>query len=162
MATHSNVLAWRIPGTGEPGGLPSIRSHRVGHDWSNLAAAAAAAAAVFRNVEEFFIATMARGATYISSKIFFPLSIMFVNFISVNACSLVYVFSLLCSLLVHCLITPQFSCPFFFWWTFSVFPILCIYIPCTYEYSWTYLLKHICKNFPRIHFGGINYAHHKL
>ena len=42
MATHSNVLAWRIPGTGEPGRLPSIGSHRVGHDWSDLATAAAA------------------------------------------------------------------------------------------------------------------------
>ena len=42
MATHSSVLAWRVPGTGEPGGLPSMRSHRVGHDWGNLAAAAAA------------------------------------------------------------------------------------------------------------------------
>ena len=42
-ATHSSVLAWRIPGTGEPGGLPSIGSHRVGHYWSDLAAAAAAA-----------------------------------------------------------------------------------------------------------------------
>ena len=42
MATHSIVLAWRIPGTGEPGGLPSMGWHRVGHDWSNLAAAAAA------------------------------------------------------------------------------------------------------------------------
>ena len=41
MATHSSVLAWRIPGTGEPGGLPSMRSHRVGHNWSDLAAAAA-------------------------------------------------------------------------------------------------------------------------
>ena len=41
MATHSSVLAWRIPGTGQPGGLPSIGSHRVGHDCSNLAAAAA-------------------------------------------------------------------------------------------------------------------------
>ena len=40
MATHSSVLAWRIPGTGEPGGLQSVGSHRVGHDWSNLAAAA--------------------------------------------------------------------------------------------------------------------------
>ena len=40
--THSSVLAWRIPGTGEPGGLTSMGSHRVGHDWSNLAAAAAA------------------------------------------------------------------------------------------------------------------------
>ena len=41
MATHSSVLAWRIPGTGEPGGLPSMGSHRVGHGWSDLAAAAA-------------------------------------------------------------------------------------------------------------------------
>ena len=41
MATHSSVVAWRIPGTGEPGGLPSLGSHRVGHDWGDLAAAAA-------------------------------------------------------------------------------------------------------------------------
>ena len=40
MATHSSVLAWRIPGTGEPGGLLSMGSHRVGHDRSDLAAAA--------------------------------------------------------------------------------------------------------------------------
>ena len=39
--THSSVLAWRIPGTGEPGGLPSMGSHRVGHDCSDLATAAA-------------------------------------------------------------------------------------------------------------------------
>ena len=38
MATHSGVLAWRIPGTGEPGGLPSMGSHNVRHDWSDLAA----------------------------------------------------------------------------------------------------------------------------
>ena len=43
MATHSSVLAWRIPGMAEPGGLPSMESHRVGHNQSNLAAAAAAA-----------------------------------------------------------------------------------------------------------------------
>ena len=42
MATHSSVLAWRIPGTVEPGGLPSMGSHRVGHNWGDLAAAAAA------------------------------------------------------------------------------------------------------------------------
>ena len=41
MVTHSSVLAWRIPGVGEPGGLPSMGSHRVGHDGSDLAAAAA-------------------------------------------------------------------------------------------------------------------------
>ena len=47
MATHSSVLAWRIPGTGEPGGLLSMGLHRVGHDWSDAAAAAAAAAESF-------------------------------------------------------------------------------------------------------------------
>ena len=40
MATHSSVLTWRIPWTEEPGGLPSMESHRVGHNWSDLAAAA--------------------------------------------------------------------------------------------------------------------------
>ena len=49
MATHSSVLAWRIPGTGEPGGLPSMGSHRVRHDWSDLAAAADK-----RNLVNFF------------------------------------------------------------------------------------------------------------
>ena len=47
MATHSSVLAWRIPGMGEPGGLPSLGSHRVGHDWRDLAAAAAVIFQVF-------------------------------------------------------------------------------------------------------------------
>ena len=41
MATHSSVPAWRIPGMGEPGGLPSMGSHRVGHDCGDSAAAAA-------------------------------------------------------------------------------------------------------------------------
>ena len=50
MATHSSVLAWRIPGTGEPGGLPSMGSHRVGHNWSNLAAAAAAAEGMWMTI----------------------------------------------------------------------------------------------------------------
>ena len=48
MATHSSVLAWRIPGTVEPGGLPSMGSHRVGHSWSDLAA-------VTSDIEHFFI-----------------------------------------------------------------------------------------------------------
>ena len=51
MATHSSVLAWRIPGTAEPGGLPSMRSHRVGHDWGDLAAAAL----LFSSVYFYFI-----------------------------------------------------------------------------------------------------------
>ena len=41
MATHSSILAWRIPGTAAPGGLPSMGSHRVGHEWNDLAAAVA-------------------------------------------------------------------------------------------------------------------------
>ena len=45
MATHSSALAWRIPGMAEPGVLPSMGSHRVGHDWSDSVAAAAAAMA---------------------------------------------------------------------------------------------------------------------
>jgi len=49
MATHSSVLAWRIPGTGEPGGLPSMGSHRVEHDWSDLAAGVSQVALVVKN-----------------------------------------------------------------------------------------------------------------
>ena len=49
MATHSSVLAWRIPGMGEPGGLPSVGSHRVGHDWSDLAIA------IYPLTQEFFL-----------------------------------------------------------------------------------------------------------
>ena len=45
MATHSSTLAWRIPGTEEPVGLPSMGSHRVGHDWCDLTAAAASSEA---------------------------------------------------------------------------------------------------------------------
>ena len=48
MATHSSFLAWRIPGTGEPGGLPSMGLHRVRHNWSDLAEAAAAAGTILR------------------------------------------------------------------------------------------------------------------
>ena len=47
LSSFSSVLAWRISGTGEPGGLPSLGSHRVGHDWSDLAAAAAASSFYF-------------------------------------------------------------------------------------------------------------------
>ena len=49
MATHSSILAWRIPGTVEPGGLLSMGLHRVRHDWSDLAAAAVAAGHILIN-----------------------------------------------------------------------------------------------------------------
>ena len=54
IATHSSIVAWRIPGTEEPSGLPSMGSHRVGHDWSDLAAAAAASS-FYRVLTSFFI-----------------------------------------------------------------------------------------------------------
>ena len=50
--SHSSILAWRIPRTEGPGGLPSMGSCRVGHDWSDLAAAAAAAAAAMKKINE--------------------------------------------------------------------------------------------------------------
>ena len=55
MATHSSVLAWRIPETGEPGGLPSTGSHRVGHDCSDLAAVAAATINLLSMVISLFL-----------------------------------------------------------------------------------------------------------
>ena len=54
MATHSSVVAWRIPGTGEAGGLPSMGLHRVGHDWSHLAVAVAVLVyEINRNIKQF-------------------------------------------------------------------------------------------------------------
>ena len=64
MAPHSRTLAWKIPWTGDPGRLLSLGSHRVGHDWSDLAAAAAAAE---KNMKELDYCKI-KGQTYVSSK----------------------------------------------------------------------------------------------
>ena len=66
MATHSSVLAWRIPGTGELGGLPSMGSHRVGHDWSDLAAAS------FLKYKFLSFARFGKFSSIVSSTFFFP------------------------------------------------------------------------------------------
>ena len=55
MATHSSILAWRIPGTGEPVGLPSMGSHRVRHDFSDLAAAAAAYIHIYLSIYIYIV-----------------------------------------------------------------------------------------------------------
>ena len=68
MATHSSVLAWRIPGTGEPGRLPSMGSHRVGHNWCSLAAAAATAAAAIPK-QYTMLANIYRFSTIIYDKV---------------------------------------------------------------------------------------------
>ena len=62
MATHSSVLAWRIPRMEEPGRLPSTGSHRVGHDWSDLAAAAAG----YMNIELYKKRTIFFQSDYVS------------------------------------------------------------------------------------------------
>ena len=67
MATHSSTLAWRIPGTGEPGGLPSMGSHRVGHCSDSAAAAAAAAAGLLWRVNESIEKRLVQGLPWWSS-----------------------------------------------------------------------------------------------
>ena len=62
-APHSTTLAWKIPGMGEPDGLPSMGSHRVGHDWSDLAAAVAAVLFLenFENIEKWKESSILKG-----------------------------------------------------------------------------------------------------
>ena len=55
MAAHSNILAWRTPGTEEPGGLLSMGSHRVGHDLSDLAAAAGLRNSLFNCIPQVLV-----------------------------------------------------------------------------------------------------------
>ena len=73
MATHSSVLAWRIPGMAEPGGLPSMGSHRVRHDWSNLAAAA-----LYSSPVVYWTPSNLGGSS--SSVIYFCLFILYIGF----------------------------------------------------------------------------------
>ena len=68
MATHSSVLAWRIPGTREPGGLPSMGAQRVRHDRSDFTATAAAAAAAVAYVYHHGTITTTIRITNISIK----------------------------------------------------------------------------------------------
>ena len=59
MATHSSVLALRIPGMGEPGGLPSMGLHRVGHDGSDLAAAACSISGLILTLSDWHVSYLA-------------------------------------------------------------------------------------------------------
>ena len=68
MATHSSVLASRIPGMGEPGEQLSMGSHRVGHDWSDLAAAAAAAAKGNESYSQVHVEYLQKLITYLVRK----------------------------------------------------------------------------------------------
>ena len=85
--THSSVLAWRIPGTGEPGGLPSMGSHRVGHDWSDLAAAAAAAELYINGIIKYaiFLCLFLISSLFWDSSILLRMSIAYAFFISLSS-----------------------------------------------------------------------------
>ena len=81
MATHSSVLAWRLPGTGEPDGLLSMGSHRVRHDWSDLAAAAAADC--FPKWQHYF-SFLSAGVQGSNFSTFFPVLVIIYLFIIDN------------------------------------------------------------------------------
>ena len=96
MATHSSVLALRIPGTGEPGGLPSMGSHRVGHNWSDLAAAAAAAfycliiLPYFRHLFLFHLSLCPFPSCHLKIPLSFICSVMFFFFLLLSSISSVF------------------------------------------------------------------------
>ena len=77
MATHSSVLAWRIPGTGEPGGLPSTGSHRVGHDWSVLAAAFSPSPPLIQGMLLLLLSHFSRVQGILSSQFFYKSKTVF-------------------------------------------------------------------------------------
>ena len=89
MTTHSGVLAFRIPGTEEPGRLPSMGSHRVGHDWSHLVAAAASYLQIKGEKNSLNISTEAERFYYIQDPLILKDSIKLKikgNFIDLTKC----------------------------------------------------------------------------
>ena len=86
MATHSSIRAWRVPGTGEPGGLSSMGSHRVRHDWSDLAAAAAYCL-LWLSVDSIMIVTQQLALITFKSTIFNNFLIFFFSFLIFFYCS---------------------------------------------------------------------------
>ena len=116
MATHSSVLVWRIPGMGEPGGLPSAGSHRVGHDWSDLAVAAAVLHFVY--LHRIFsvysygcrhVACLHLLATEISASVNISVDVCAHTCVCVHVCACMCVHVCLCSVAKLCstLVTPM-------------------------------------------------------
>ena len=120
MATHSRVLAWGIPGTSELGGLPSMGSHRVGHDWSDLAAAAAAAGTTYKWNHIFFFCSWHFICVMLIAEYFFVSinRILFIHFFYCWTVGLFAFFWLLSIMLLRhgCVsLSPAFS-------SFEVYP----------------------------------------
>ena len=80
MATHSSVLAWRIPGTGESGGLPSLGSHRIRHDWSHLTTAA-------ESMNFYLSITSWTSLVNVKKKSIIPETLVFIHLIRVSLLS---------------------------------------------------------------------------
>ena len=122
MATHSSVLAWRIPGMGEPGGLPSMGSLRVGHDWSDLAVAAEPAWLISVHVDLDSLAEVVF-VRFLHYKGFSPLSIICI-FVRESLCS------------AHTWV-ESFNLPPWGWskyinylysaWNIHLFPVICLF-----------------------------------
>ena len=107
MATHSSVLAWSILGTGKPGGLPSMGSHRVGHNWSDLTAAAAAIS--FPN----HCTNLHFNSIVLCFRCFATLPLgLLCNFLLINKVAYIFTF-LLFSPLLFCKVPVQISFLFF-------------------------------------------------
>ena len=95
MATHSSVLAWRIPGTAESGGLLSMESHRVGHDWSDLAAAAAAEVSLPWLMNYLGVCCLISKYMGISHKSLFQIFILIIQWTDNILCITLILFNLL-------------------------------------------------------------------
>ena len=105
MATHSSVLAWRIPGTGEPGGLPSV-SYRVRHDWSDIAVAAAAFFMVqfshpYMTTGKTIALNIWTFVTKVISLLFNILSRFVITFLPKSKCLLISWLQSLCSVILE-------------------------------------------------------------
>ena len=141
MATDSSALAWRIPETEEPGGLPSMGSHRFGHDWSDLAAAAAAA--MISDVEYIFMCLLPSSLSSLEYYLFksfahFKLDLLLtckssLYFIAIYLLSSIWVsnifshsVSCLCTLLIVLFDTQNFK----FWWRVIYLFICCLCFWC--------------------------------
>ena len=92
MATHSSVLAWRIPGMREPGGLPSMGSHRVRHDWSDLAAAALCV----------YMYMYMHVCMYVYISVFICVCVRMCVYICVHVCVCMCIFLCACVFLTRC------------------------------------------------------------
>ena len=126
MAAHSSVLAWRIPGTRAPGGLPSMGSHRVRHSWSNLAAAAAAAAGTSYKQNHALLVHLWK-ACFIQHNVFRFIRVIygsaFPSFFRLNN-------------IFHCMYRPHFVYLFIHQRTSGLFPPFSYYAQCHFAHGY--------------------------